>query len=1603
MSEQLNRDLMNTDNLESIKQIQFSLFSEKDIVNGAVCDVKTADTYEGNFPKQEGLFDHYMGTINSSIICPTDEKKMALCPGYFGKVDLALPVFNYHFIPYIEKVLKCVCFRCSNLLIDKSDPIVLKELEGKKGYTRFAAVLALATKNKKCSYNGGCFAVQPSKYSRLNLSSIKEKDNIVKIVGFFEDPQVLAETKSPQVFTPLVCKKIFERIKDEDVEFLGFSSKYSRPEWMIISSLAIPPPAVRPSVKMGDNQRSEDDLTHALAAIVKTNNTLKQLIKDSAGAKKINIQQGTLQYMIFTYMDNEIPGIPPSGQRNNYRPLKAITQRLKGKEGRIRNNIMGKRIDYTARTVISVDPNIDIDEFGIPEKIAKILTFPEVVTEFNKARLQKMIRNGATKYPGAKTITKMNNSCNGSPSPCNVSLLYVDVNKEADNLQLGDIVHRHLLDGDVGIVNRQPTLHRMSMMGHKIRILPGNTFRLNIMSVKPYNADFDGDEMNFHIPQSIQTLEELKQITMVPTQIISPGTSTPCMKIMVDTVIGSYLLTKYQNKFTKQQFQNLLTFSPYYSGKLPEPEFIEDGVAFWTGKQLISTILPDISITHLKDLKIIRGEITDGFLSEASLGTKPSGIIQQIYNVYGTDLMKRFMNDTEKIVTRYMSQECFSISFGDTVINREQRNEVDKIINESIKGAYDILIRAQQGIYAQDLDDKLRAEKLESDMDAALSEVAEKVKKYIATIVSPKNGLKEAIESGAAKASMVNIAQTIAIVGKQDVWGKRIPSEFTYRTLPHFAKYDLSPEAKGFAKTGFVEGMNPADSFFGAMSGRNGKIDTAIKTADSGYTSRKFVKATEDLMVNYDMTVRNAANKIVQFAYGDDNMDPSKIERIDKIMLLELNNDQMSQYYQFKDMNDRGFWSTFMTQDAIDEMMKDGQFNELLHEEFNQLLAYRFELRNKIFKNVEMVGDVYTYLPVNPQRLIQSTLVNFEIKKFSITDITPQYIVEKFNEMMDYVVQYFADKGKGFILQKMILKSYLSTKKVLYEYRLNKTTFDYLIETIKMKMVNSFVSPGEMVGVIAAQTLGEGTTQMTLNTFHAVGKGALVITEGLPRLNEIIKLTKKMKNKNMKIYLKDEYSMNKEEAKKVKTRFGYTKLSDILSESEIIYVGDESYTDDNEEREYIRSYREFCEIFNLEQVEENCLSPWMIRFVFDKEAMMNRNISILEIQERIKEKEPEDLECVFSDDSANNVVMRIRFKNDKSGNFLDFMRKIEKNISEMTIRGVDGIEIAELMEKNKLKYTTDGSYETVKEWMINTKGSNMLEIICDNAVDPTRTLTNDINEFAEIFGIEAARNLLCVEYGQVYQANGFNPRHIELISDMMSYRGKLMQIERHGTLKNPDIGPIGKASFEAVMDVLTKAALFAEKDNMKGVSSNIFAGQFCKAGTNAFEIIMDDEKMMKPVPKQTYVAESKFMKDPSEKEIDMLLNTIYEDVKQEDNILDEDFTFGFGLEEEKESLLTGTHVSQLLKKDPISGVMERITVENMNMGEDKIEIPMNNNMFNLDMKIELPQENDEIVLEEKIEVPMSDNEEADEKPKKNNKKKSNDEEKPKKRVLKKKN
>ena len=445
---QFAKELADTQKTENIKSIQLGLFNPELIKKGSVCEVTLPDTYDGNEPKINGLFDPRMGVIDRGRVCATCGNTIELCPGHFGHIELGIPVFHVQFLPTIIKLLQSVCFRCSKLLVDKSDPTILKNILSSSDSNKFAYINALSKKVKRCSC---CNCIQPSSY----VKEMGDKDMLIKIYADFKSREAFKEQniKNRHLITAEHCIQIFKRISDEDCELLGLSSKYSRPEWMICSVLPVPPPSVRPSVRQDNNQRSEDDLTFALGHIIKNNNTLIQKLKTNPVRSSLDSWLSLIQYYIATYINNDIPGLPSHLQRSG-RPLKSIEQRLKAKEGRIRGNLMGKRVDYSARTVISVDPNINIDQFGIPYCIAMNLTFPEKVTKFNIKKMYEIVRNGPSKYPGANTITKMKTNCFGETYPCSISLKHVDLN--SIELEYGDVVNRHLQDNDVALFNRQP-------------------------------------------------------------------------------------------------------------------------------------------------------------------------------------------------------------------------------------------------------------------------------------------------------------------------------------------------------------------------------------------------------------------------------------------------------------------------------------------------------------------------------------------------------------------------------------------------------------------------------------------------------------------------------------------------------------------------------------------------------------------------------------------------------------------------------------------------------------------------------------------------------------------------------------------------------------------------------------------------------------------------------------------------------------------------------------------------------------------------------------------------------------------------------------------
>ena len=452
--------------------IQFSILSPDEIRKGSVAEITSRDTYINNKPVNGGLFDPRMGVLEPGLICPTDGLDYMETPGYFGHIELARPVFYIQYLTTIIKILRCVCIKCSKLKISKEN---YKQALKLTGDDRWNYVFKLASVVGRCGEDSedGCGCLQPKKIRKEGLATLfAEWDNID---GLTDDDKEKLNMK----LTPEIVLKILRRISDDDVNFMGFSPVFSRPDWMVCQVLAVPPPAVRPSIKMDGQQRSEDDISHILVNIIKANKTLQEKIQENANSNIIDDWHTVLQYYIATQVDNNIPGVASVAQRSG-RPLKSIKERLNGKGGRVRGNLMGKRVDFSARSVITPDPNLSIRELGIPLKVAKNITKPVTVNAMNKHFLLKLVRNGPDEYPGAKILEKKNGE--------QITLRYAD--RESIQLEYGDIVHRHMMDGDGILFNRQPTLHRMSMMCHIAVIMyKGDTFRMNVADTKPYNAD----------------------------------------------------------------------------------------------------------------------------------------------------------------------------------------------------------------------------------------------------------------------------------------------------------------------------------------------------------------------------------------------------------------------------------------------------------------------------------------------------------------------------------------------------------------------------------------------------------------------------------------------------------------------------------------------------------------------------------------------------------------------------------------------------------------------------------------------------------------------------------------------------------------------------------------------------------------------------------------------------------------------------------------------------------------------------------------------------------------------------------------------------------
>ena len=2378
----LLQELSDVSNIANITEVKFGLLNPDALKKASVCHVTIPETYDGNEPKENGLFDPRMGVLERGRICPTDDYDHTICPGYFGHIELPLPVYWIQHMDTIIKLLRCVCIRCANLLVDKSNSIIMKELKKKNGANAFKYVADLCTKqsSKKCIYNGGCNAVQPTIYRKVMGDKYKN-DNIIQIdAEYSSDAFKDANEKKLKFMLPVEhVLNIFKKITNEDAELLGFDVLDSRPEWMICTVVPVAPPAVRPSVRQDNNQRAEDDLTSKIAEIVKNVNLLKKelekaLKKESdvekeSSARQINLVHNMIQYHVATMVDNEIKNIPVSSRRSG-QPLKMIRQRLKGKEGRIRSNIMGKRVDFSGRTVVGVDPSISIDEYGVPMKIAMNLTVPEIVTKYNKEKLYRLVRNGPLVHPGAKQITKMNYDENGIAHPEHIYLKYIDRNSVV--LEDGDVIDRHLMDGDWGQFNRQPSLHRMSMMAHKVKVMPGKTFRLNVYCTAPYNADFDGDEMNTHIPQNIQTAYELEKLTAVPTQIISPAKSEPIIQVNFDTMVAAFLITHPHVKISRKNAFNLTMTNNQYTGKMPPPD--KDGN--WRGQDIYSMFLPDISFTkenksydmdpvdHNKVI-IENGVFKQGILDKTIIGKT---LIHMIFDSFGPEAVRNFLDNNQRMLNRWLSEHCFTLGMGDCIPTAEDNKKIKEFIEGTIRNVNTIIKEANVGIYKTNLDAKFIHISLEEDIKEQLDGAKYDFEKYLKKTIDRKNGMYITNSSGAKGDVLSAICQTRGFLGQTSIINKRVAFGYDKRTLPHFSKDDYGAVSRGFIVNNFFHGLDPHELFFHQMGGRVGVIDTAIKsvsydttvvilengemkyiqigewidkhlnenkneiehlpekeqellklkdgayisttdddgnvswgeitaitrhdpgkemykiytesgrdvkvveskslivwneklkkfiekptpeikvgdylpvtmnlecppvvnsesvnilnssnekiseylrsfnegdqnlfkipnyqktlpylfsrigvfteiygdeltvywnqipnyrvvndvildsivrieklsvldypkvyditvpktlnfglsnglqvrdTAESGYMQRRLIKALEDLSVKYGGTVRNGVNNIVQFAYGDDGIDPCKLNK-QELKLIEYSNEEMAKKYLITEES-MTLLKNIMTAEAYKEMTSHKDYVNNLKGDYDKIMEIRDIARKSYFKNMNVMNAV-VFSPVFFPRTIKNARDMFKNQLSKKTDLTPTYVRTLLKELETELSRYLPDFSLNIF--RALLYSNLSTKVSIIKNKFNKVVFKFVIDTIREKYITSFVQPGEMVGIIGAQSMGEPLTQMsvpaetrivvemnglmmnttigefvdrtiknrngeifvddsgrhtimevrdnmkilsvspnekigwrdiskvsrhpvngklmcvktrtgrstkatlshsflkrsvngiipiegsklavgdripvcmnlpeansaieafeicgmkiecdklfgifcaissynykpnklgyavnfygneidrhmiyflekneipyerrdavmivksidmsvfindkfvndfsyiyqmplefirgylecvihfhgvvqvsrkhviitmeeerlidiqnlmnyfgvfchfsegeiiimrkyirklseefeifnhekeaqmklildtqkdtrecvdyvdkipavgnliaeigkklnisgnsrvygrwkdaesigrntlkkylnefkgamgriddeelklkvglieqavysdviwdeiisidyyeggeleyvydftipnaesfmvdsgimvhnTLNsvswdteimlkvddelvrtnigawidgrienaeeqniekhpndttleyvrdkkvyvpactedgmiiwdeveattrhpvvnkdgtntvlkittengrvvvatkaksflkrvnnkivgvdgdtlkvgdylpvsnsivfedyddkwlgqklnymipcvetvefgiinihrkkveeyilkskndadkkvfesllneqiiydkiirideivseypymydltvkntrnfniynglcmrdTFHNAGVGAkaLVTSTGVPRIKEIINVAKTIKSPSMEIYLKDEYSADIAGAKYVCNYIGFTKLQDIVERTMIIYENRNDETSIEEDVEYIRTYQEFADAIGIPICPTDQTSNWILRVVFNKEKMMNKNIYLSDIQDVIQRNSGEDdIICIFSDDNAKELMMRIRIREDShDGDYLEFLHELEKILMGITIRGIPNIEQVEPTMCKKIVYREDGSYNQTTEWYLQTIGVNLLDVLMkeNDKIDSNRTLSNDIHEINEIFGIEATRTIIIRELTKM-QDYEVNYRHLSLLGDIMTHRGIIMPIERHGINRSGERGAIAKATFEESTEILVKASTFAEKDKMGGVSANVMFGQLPKVGTNSFDILFDEVKFFNELKK----------------------------------------------------------------------------------------------------------------------------------------------------------
>ena len=1458
----LKKLLMNDLNVTPIKSIRFTIMSDEEKLKRSAYELTSDEIFLNGSPVKGGLADIKGGSTEAYPECGTCHCDPSICPGHFGHLKLNTPVFApSQFFLTLKKLLTCVCWNCHKVILETNKLPPSNIVSAKKfKYVYDQCHARHAQKHPvHCMH---CHFIQP-KISRnsgtLHLKITYENE----VVNVKDDVREPVEIWVP----PVVILPILKGIPNADAIALGFDRKYNAPESLIWNVLVIPPQTIRPAVRYGaSGNRGEDDITLVLKHIFKNNQKVQSVITkegssySSASAnvfenKELKIDGATfdvafiaafteLQHGITALVDND-HGIKPLTHSRSRKPYKTITSRFGGKTGRMRANLLGKRVNHSARTVASADPYLSISEVGIPYKIAMNLTVPEMVTVWNMERMRGYVKNGPWKHPGAIYIRKKGTTTK-----------YGIIAESHLELNIGDIVYRHVVNGDPVLVNRQPTLHRLSMMCHHVRVLPQNTLRLSVLTMPGYAGDFDGDEFNIHCHQSVHTAVELSQLTMPHLQVLRPRNAEPCIAAIQDVPIALYKLSQDKALIDIKDLFNIACrfkgrdFNLLHQMLNPDGKGLPAKVPIATA---FKVLFPKGMMVKNGAAHIVDGEVvsTQPIIAK-TYNDYSDGILHTVVSEWGTSETRHLLDNTQRLAIEYLMLNGFSVGIKDLLLSEADTAKVNETRRLIMENSTKIIKVSRTREFREDLNDNATfLMKLEQGIFNATK--LDTIEEIVKSIDPQTNRFLQLVSSG-SKGSTTNLVHMFGIIGQMTPAGARVKAEFDSRTTPHFTKFDLGLSAKGFVQNSYLSGMTPTEFFFAAMKGREGLLDTAVSTSDCGYANRKLVKAMEDLHISQELMVVDANNNVIQFVYGEDGIDINKSERMSLKNFMGVSEEAFKSQYKLK--NDSATYTKYVElRNAIAQFTFAGK----LPDEFN------------------------LHMPINIDKMLlhEQAGTKSELKDADVYDIVSTHVKKNL-----YINRLNRDKNEDNYttsLQRCIIMK-LSPHKVIVEKQWSAIQLTTFLDKIKERFYASIVHAGEMVGILSAQSVGDRLTQSTLDTFKAVKAADTVLTlSGLPRIKEIMSFTKDIKRPSMRFRLRDIATVES-----TRRKIELLKLKDVVNKHRLVYCSTAKLiaSEGLEGEELERFYRRMEVVNTPDAIAAFTAKPgWFLVLSINHKHLTTDALTIADIEKTVSSKfaikhqifsqlpskihktgnikhnnDIKMIMCMSLIDAlereklVKTSSMKNAAKDNNRPDIISDLTTLKQALLEKPLSGIPRItKVHRSLQKadmvtSEFKVGPSGFGDYVKNDIVTytTEGSDMLSVMALADVNSDTVTSNSFHDVADTLGIEAAKYTILNEINLTFNnvdGKHVSDRHILLLADFATASGAFTTFDRTGFAKSDLTGPLAKASFERSSTMLINSATFAEVDNLNGVSANLIFGQLGYGGTAISNVMMDHSKL----------------------------------------------------------------------------------------------------------------------------------------------------------------